>query len=435
MSCQIWGRRRPVWALIALIVVGAGLVGCASYTDQTRQIRQSFRAHKYEEALKKIEGSALKTQERNRLLFLLEKAMILDRMDQLAGSRRLLLQADQLVDELFTTSVSKEAATYVYNESAQDYPGEDYEKVAVHTMLALSFLDEGQLAEAVVEARAINTKLNEINSFYKEKKNRYGEDAFARYLAAMIHEAQGNWDSAIIDYGRALAAYEGDYEKFFATPVPADLVAARYRLLKKRGRSEEARRLAQQYPRFVRQLGELGANGELVVIYELGTIATKQRHEHLIPWGDEVLRFSFPVIRPRSPQRFSRTGVRVANRPFVAAQLVQNMDQIAAETLEDRRLRITLKQGARLIMKSQISQQAEKEFGPVAGLAAKVFGVVTETADTRSWTLLPSAFYVTRYQLPPGTHTIEIWADGKVQTIQDVKVRRGEMQFLRVHNS
>ncbi len=72
---------------------------------------------------------------------------------------------------LYTKSISKEALTYVYNDSAQEYPGEDFEKIAIHIMLALSFIEEGQLKSALVEARRINTRLAEINSQYDERKN------------------------------------------------------------------------------------------------------------------------------------------------------------------------------------------------------------------------------------------------------------------------
>lgn len=49
------------------------------------------------------------------------------------------LKRSRKADELYTVSITKEIATYLYNESAQDYPGEDYERVAVHGLMALSF--------------------------------------------------------------------------------------------------------------------------------------------------------------------------------------------------------------------------------------------------------------------------------------------------------
>lgn len=269
---------------LILLVLFLNQLGCASYTDDTRQIRQSFQNHRYEEALQQLEGSKLQKQERNRLLVLLEQAMIYDRLGEYGKSRSSFLEASRLIDELYTVSVSQELASFVYNESAQKYAGEDYEKVAVHIMLALTFLGQGNLEAAGVEARRINNRLAEINQNYSDKKNRYGEDGFARYLAAMIYEARGDLDSAIIDYRQALLIYESDYSKHFATRMPTDLIAGLHRSLVRRSRKDEAAALADTYPNQVRQLGDLRQAGELVVIHELGTVAIKENFDYIIPW-------------------------------------------------------------------------------------------------------------------------------------------------------
>ena len=147
-------------ALLPVIIVLT--TACASYTDETRDIRSDYMGRSYSSALKKLEDSSLKKSSNSKLLYLLEKAMILQRMGETEKSRALLIEADKLVDRLYTVSVSKTAASFVYNDSAQDYSGEDYEKVAIHTMLALSFLGDKDLDSARVEARKINAKLSEI---------------------------------------------------------------------------------------------------------------------------------------------------------------------------------------------------------------------------------------------------------------------------------
>ncbi len=403
---------------------------CASYTDDIKVVQTSFRAGQYGEALQKLEESPLKEQTRNRLLYLLEKAMILDRQGQRDDARKLLLKADRIVDELYTTSVSKAAATFVFNDAAQDYPGEDYEKVAIHTMLAHSFIEDGDLKSARVEAARINTRLNEINGFYEENKNRYKEDAYARYLAGIIYEALGEDDSAIVDYRAALKTYEGDYSKIFATRAPDQLVVALYRLLIKRNRADEAKELKKTYQLQGPKLEAKETLGEIVVLHELGEIANKERSEFVYPIGSEIVRFSFPVIR-RVKSSYGRTGVKLDEERSEPADLAQNFDMIARETLEDRRGRIIAKSLARLILKSQMTQRAEKEFGPLGWLAGNIYGAVTETADTRSWALLPAAIKVTRLQVKPGNYDLTIFNDGKTSRVRKVSVKGGEVQIVR----
>ncbi len=421
---------------VVLVIITAAIHGCASYTDETKEIRSLYRGGQYKSALEKVDSSSIKEQDRNRLLYFLERAMVLDRLGQVKQSQSLLFDADKLVDRLYTTSISKEALTYIYNDSAQDYPGEDFEKVAIHTQLAMSFIEAKKFKSARVEARKINSKLHEINDKYDGKKNRYSEDAFARYLAGAIYESRGEVDDAIIDYRKALKLYEGLYIKEFATSVPDQLVFALYRLLRQRRRQTQLDQLVKSYKRL------LGKNknksirqnhGEVVVFHEVGSVAVKEAKDFVIPFGKQVIRLSFPVIKPRIFRHEEQSvGVRTNGKAF-HSELLQNMDQIASKTLDDRRLRLVLKQGARLLAKGQLTEQAHQQFGLFAGLAANVYSAVTETADTRSWTLMPAAYYATRFQLPAGEHTISIVTSryGSHKKTKKINVSSGKLVLLR----
>jgi hypothetical protein len=137
------------------------------------------------------------------------------------------------------------------------------------------------------------------------------------------------------------------------------------------------------------------------------------------------------VIR-NARSSFGRTGVQLDDNRFIAAELAQNLDLIARETLEDRRGRIIAKSAARLILKSQMTQKAEREFGPLGFLAGNLYGAVTETADTRSWLLLPAAIEISRIQLKPGTYQFKFLNDGKVSGFKkNVQIKAGAMLIIR----
>lgn len=424
---------KPFVAILACILL---LTGCASYTEETREIRSSFVSGQYEQALKKLDASGLKDEGKNRLLFKLERAMILDRMGRGDQARRLLIEADKLADELYTTSISRTAATFIVNEAASDYSGEDYEKVAIHTQMALSFLGEGKLDQARVQAKKINNKLNEINQGYEDKKNRYAEDAFALYLSALIYEAKGELDDALIDYWKAYELYRGSFKDFVSGGEPDGLVRALYRILVKRGRDDRAAKLASAHPKIV-ALAKADLKddnwGEIAVVHELGHIATKSTEEFVIPIGSQVIRFSFPVIRKRVGAYYGETGFvdKDAGGAFYAADNVEDLDDIARATLEDRRGRLIAKQMTRLLAKGQLTEQAYRNFGPIGGIAANIYSAVSETADTRSWTLLPEAYFVSRARVKPGKHTIQIKTGGKLEDIKTINVKKGQLVILR----
>ena len=74
--------------------------------------------------------------------------------------------------------------------------------------------------------------------------------------------------------------------------------------------------------------------------------------------------------------------------------------------------------------------------GWLAKWTARTAATLTERADTRSWSLLPAEFRVSRFTLPPGTHAIEIAVgDGRERRIVDlgpVTIRPGEFAVRTV---
>lgn len=370
------------------------LISCASYTEQTAGIHSSFVASRYDEALEKLESSEVKEQDRNRLLFNLEKAIILDRLGQSKASRKLLSESSKIADELYTKSITKEVATYLVSEDKSEYAGEDYEKVAIHTLLALSYLEEGQLGEARVEARKINNKIAELNKGYEESPNKYSDDGFAWLLSAAIYEAKEEWDDAIIDYDKALKSYRGAFANF-SDGVPEALVIGYANSATIRNRQDRLKELSQSFPKVFKKYTFPLKGKSTLFVSESGVTARKQSESFFLPVGDQIIRYSWPIIKNISPSYPPQ--VRASNSTLTFDRAI-SFSNIAKETLENKRTRYTLKSMARLIAKSKLTQQAEKNFGPLGGLLANIFVASTETADTRSWTLLPESIHLCRVQ-------------------------------------
>ena len=425
---------RPLTLCLSRCLITAALAGgfvsCASYTDETKEMREAYAGGDYDRALEALKKSGIMDRSRDRLLWRLEAATIMDRQGDVEKSRKLWFEADALADELYTVSISKTATSFIMSESSTDYEGEDYEKVAIHSMLAHQYIGLGKLDEARIQARKINNKLAEINQKYDDKnKNKYGEDAHARYLSAIIYESRGEWDSAIIDYNKALELYEGDFSGYIRGPVPRGVIMGLYRTLSVRARTDRLKQLTENYKSVIAADSPKN-DAEIVVIHEVGRVARKFAKEFILGVNNQIVRFSFPSLEPR-PIFNAGTGVDVRGEKFFEAENTAYMDAIAHDTLENRRGRMVAKQMTRLLAKGQLNYQAEKNFGPLAGLAANIFTAATETADTRSWTTLPQAFYITRARVRPGEHDITVKTNGRVTQVKRVNVKKGQILILR----
>ena len=395
-----------------------------------REVRGLYEAGRYELAWQKLQSSSVKQQHRNRLLYHLELAMLYDRLGRRQKSRRAFFRAAQLVEELYTTSISKEAASFIISSDATEYRGEDYEKIFIHTMLAMSYLSSNELQEALVEARRINLRLHAINRGHGDAQNRYNEDAFARYLAAMIYEVGGHVDSAFIDYHQAWQLYQDEFKIFNDAQMPRQVALALYRMTHKAQRRVDPA-LRQSLTRVERQGSKRQA--EVAVIHQLGRIASKEAREFLLPLERQVVRFSFPVVVARQVD-YGRSGVMLQQHGkaerFIAAEQMLNLDQVAQVALEDRRARLTVKQVTRLIAKGVLTDQVHSRFGTLAGVAFNVYAAATETADTRSWSLLPARIAVTRFAVPAArVLDLAVINNGVTVVVHRLRLKLGELKL------
>jgi hypothetical protein len=199
-------------------------------------------------------------------------------------------------------------------------------------------------------------------------------------------------------------------------------------MLLARDRTDRITKLEAKYKKVME--GVRVEDSEVVVVHEVGRIARKFAKEFILGVGNQVVRFSFPSIETR-PLFGGGTGVEIRGGRFYEGENTAYLDAIARDTLENRRGRLVAKQMTRLLAKGQLTYQAEKNFGPLAGLAANIATAATETADTRSWTTLPQAFYITRAKLPPGTSEVVIKTAGRIGEIKKLTAQKGKIHLLR----
>lgn len=92
---------------------------------------------------------------------------------------------------------------------------------------------------------------------------------------------------------------------------------------------------------------------------------------------------------------------------------------------------------ARAVVKYN-TQHTAQENNPLAGLLMTVTNLVTERADTRSWTTLPQEIQLKRLLLPVGEHQLQLQmlnAAGNMVDVMEQKVviKPGQSNFVIKH--
>ncbi len=426
-------RVLPVSALLALTLA------CATgYTGVVRPVVDMLEHERPEAAMERLREVFPDTAGNDRLLYLMELGNLARYAGNLPVSRAALLRAEALSDQQRGVRMGQEAASMLTGELAREFRGADYEKVFINYALAAVYASEGNLEEALVEARRVNQKLREFNDEYGENPNRYIDDAFVRYFMGVLYEAGGEPSDALISYRMALRLYEGDYSGNYGVPPPERLGADLLRLASETGFQSLQSELELRWPDTDwENTGPGRGFGEIVVVLEAGSISGRYEKNHTITTKDRVFRVCLPAI-PEFPRR------PVAASAFAAGNrtgffLVQDMNALARANLEDHAARDLARAAARVLVKAGVSQLGEElaeragddsRVGDTVGLILSIVGAVSDRADLRAWLTIPAQIHMARLRVPPGTWPLTVTVNGVTTDHAPVEVRDGETAFV-----
>ena len=174
--------------LVLLITNG----GCATHISRVHEAHQAFFAGDLDRSITLLDLAAQKA-ERGRDCALLDRAMVQLVAGNTGEAERVLRGVRDRFDHLQQTSAVEQGLSWITDDNAIAYAGEDYEKVLIHAFLALAdlmhnggdatayCLQMDQKQRSIVESGGANDEEN--------PKLAYQQVAFGAYLRGVLHEA------------------------------------------------------------------------------------------------------------------------------------------------------------------------------------------------------------------------------------------------------
>jgi len=377
-------------------------------------------------------------EENNAVSLYLDKGLLEYYAGDYRASTASLSNAERLIEEAFTKSITETAASFILNDNTKEYAGEDFEDIYLSVFNALNYYNLGNTEGALVEVRKLTLpsgKLDMIERKYQalnEKAISAGElpadatipqvenviftnSALARYLSVLFYLSEKNQDAARIEMEQLRAAYASQ-PTIYKTPLPSSV--------------DNFTRTDNSTPRL-----------DIICFAGMSPIKREKIDIVYFPFlSSEVLRnvnFKLPELVNR-PDRIDRIEIVVNDQTF-NLELLEDMGAVIRDTFKASYNSIVTKTYMRTLVKylaldvanyamrnDDNNEKTETMWETIRRntvlTGGKALFDATEKADVRMARFLPNKAYVGSCFIAPGTYdiTVNYYSNG-VLTHSEVK--------------
>ena len=395
------------------IVLIFSIFSCTSFSGYNTQFINEVKKGNYELAYSTIEDSPKSFYSGfDEVLKMLDLGILAHYSGYDEESIEYLNQAEKLIDENYTKSISQNINSYILNDNFIDYAGEEYEDIYVNLFKCLTFISQEDYESAFVEIRKFDNKLKSLSVKYQDKieqmklyaeidsnsvnKNpqlNFYDSAFARYLSMLLYLYEKDSFSANIDYKYLVSAFKNQPELYnFAIPEQ------------------------------IKEIFNTPKNKVRLNIIAMSGLAPKKIEESVsnVHYG---LKIALPVmIKDKSEIKSIKLIVeeKSTNKIFTKQfEKLESITNIAIDTFKQKQNFIYIKSIARSLLKMGTTDLIDdlRDFSgdkqtdtimEILHVISLIANQVTEVADTRTSRYFPSDIYISGLDLDPGIYDISV---------------------------
>jgi len=387
------------------------LSGCSSRIDISNAQSQYLNSN-YSQAFLDLEQQAPSVLKAQGPIILNYDLGMLARLNKAyKDSNNYLSEAERLIREAYTQSITANVASFIVNDNTKAYTGEDYEDIYLNVFKALNYLHQGEEESALVELnRSIEKqaflkqkyeKQVEQVASYREKQglgsvegqsyaSSFSTSALANYLSAVVAEGMGEENTRYYAMNQVRHAFASQ-PALYAFPLPST---------------------AAEDPQKV----ESGM-GRLHVVGFTGQAPLKEeRVESIYVSYANRAKIAYPVLVGR-PSQVQAIEVSVDGNRVQRLERIESIKDIAIDTFRATSELAKLKAVTRAMAKAigiaayDAAALEDNQVTAAEELLGWIFRIardVSESADVRSTHFLPSEAWVGYLDLQPGTYTVEL---------------------------
>lgn len=395
------------------------LTACSSTPDHYA-VYGELREGDYEGARDLLEAEkAVLYTDHDQVLYDIDSGILSHYAGDWKQSNARLSDGEKLIEYYYSKSISQSVMSWIENDLAKDYDGDDYEDIYTNLFMALNYIHMDEIEDAFVEIRRFDNKQktlstryadellearNEINSngasmaSFEASTLSFNNSALARYISMLLYRSRGKKDDARIDYDGLRLAFQSQ-QQLYPFPVPDSV-------------EEEL-----DVPKGMARLNFLGFTGMAPVKIE--EVLRVSNYE------GTYFKFAMPYMVPRG-SIVSSIDVTVTGETGqvykTTLERLESIENIAMDTFGQKQALIFSRTFLRALTKTVTTSAAygvadafKKDDNSemallfsLIGLASQVHTEVSEQADTRTTQYFPAYASVGGITVEPGNYTVRM---------------------------
>ena len=319
-----------------------------------------------------------------------------------------LANAEQILEDLYSRSVTNEATALLTNDNVRPYRSYPFEIQWLYQTQILNYLAINEIDEAVVEARRA---LLAIQSLREQEKDKFNESGTLQYLIALSYEWQKSEDDARIAYDNAKRNFANSgYIPKLAGQVPEneqEIIVIGYAGLSPiLGENKFWGTYAKDGALFLHYNDAKGQSQTILLsAMNLGGSG--------FSGGTITIQFAIPKMVERQSQN-SVFAVNV-NGDLKTTEIFSNTKNSIQKDLENSQTTMLIRTAGRVILRTIAANKAKSKIRTGNGLADLALNIgtdivtgVMENADLRLSSTLPQTIQILRIPVEPGKYSVKI---------------------------
>ena len=370
-----------------------------------------------------------------------------------------LLNAERLIQETYTKSVSENITSYILNDNTKEYPGEDFEDIYINIFNAISFFILGDIDGALVEIRKLthpsgklellqrkynkgNEKILSSASYEMQivennpssskpilKKTSFTNSALARYLSVIFYEAESNYDAVRIEKDQLRNAYINQHS-IYLHPIPSAI--------------ENIGTIGKTTPRL-----------DFICFTGLSPVKKEESFYQYLPIFTNYLlhhmELKLPVLKKRT-NRIDKVEILISNMS-TNLELLEDVSAIIEDTYNARFSNMFIKAYVRTLTKyvaqdiasnavdknNKSKSEGTNLITALGKITTKIAIDATERADVRMARYLPDKVFVGNVDIDPGFYTLTInyFSNEKIlktEIKENIEVKERTLNIVHITN-